>query len=111
MIAPCKLTPAAEAVIRGMLGFETAAPVVSAEIEFREVPYFLVARSREKWSAEQGDINEVQVIAANEFGLVINPDNRPTGGDLPQAPRHTLVPWQNILSLSLGRDAGGQGAS
>lgn len=66
------------------------------EIEFKEVPYFLVSRAASKWSPEQqGDLNEIEILGVGEKGLIVDPDS--TGGKT----RRTLVPWSNIVSLSL----------
>lgn len=110
MIAPCRVSPNAAFALRLRLGVEGSVPFSAVEVEFREVPYFLVSRSQAQWSTEQGDINEVNIIGANDTGLIVDPEAQPLGDDPNQARRHTLVPWANVISLSITRssdDAGG----
>ncbi len=78
------------------------------EVEFREVPYFMVSRSREKWPEEKGDINTVRVLNATERGLVVDPLSETAGSDKTEALRQTLIPWTNIISLTLDKSSAGE---
>lgn len=69
-----------------------------AEIEFREVPYFLVSRSREQWTEGRGDINAVRVLSVTDLGVVVDPASDPRA----QAARRTIIPWTNVISLTVG---------
>ncbi len=106
MIAKGRLTKEAAAVLKEMSGIKGSSSITEAEIEFREVPYFLVSRSRVNWTEEQGDVNEIQILWASESGLSVDPLNEPTKDkdDPTQALRHTLIPWSNVLSLTLIRN-------
>lgn len=77
------------------------------EIEFREVPYCIVSRSRENWGGERGDINALRLLSAGSAGLVVDPDSRPVEGQNNQGHRHTLIPWTNVISLTVARGSGG----
>lgn len=78
------------------IGIENVA--LRLEIEFREVPYFIVSRSRKQWAEDQGDINAVCVVDANEKGILIDPD---TGAERAGNSKRVFVPWTNVLSLSV----------
>ncbi len=93
MLSPCRCTPEAERELRALFGVPEGESVGAVEAEFREVPYFLVARSREKWTPERGDINELLICGADDRGLFLDPDGA--------ARRMTLVPWHNVVSLTL----------
>lgn len=111
MLAPCRCSENAEAALRQALGVRGRDAIDALEIEFREVPYFLVARSQAKWNPEaSGDINEINILHVNDRGLVVDPDSSATG-PADQAVRHTLIPWNNIISLSITRAPGGAGGS
>ena len=84
----------------GMTGVRETGAV---EIEFREVPYFLVSRSREQWTEGRGDINAVRVLAVTDLGLIIDPSSEPVGEGGNQAKHHTIVPWSNVISLTIER--------
>lgn len=103
MIAKMTLTPQAAAFLAASAGMDSA-EVSGGELEFRHVPYFLVARSREKWAPEvQGDIDSVRVLNVSPLGLVVAPDGGTLGGNPAQAQRHTVVPWSNVISYTLNR--------
>jgi len=101
MIARCVLTDEAAGELRSRAAIAAAEGGKSGELEFREVPYFLVSRSMKNWSEEKGDINIVRVLNATEAGLVIDPTSETAVSGGTQAPRHTLVPWTNIISITL----------
>ncbi len=89
MISPCRCSETAGRQLAVILGLE--AGVGQAEVEFREIPYFVVSRSREKWNPERGDINAVDLEQVTDRGLIFTGDG--------QAKR-SLVPWQNVISIT-----------
>ena len=101
MIAKLFCEPAAAKALAAKTGIAlTDGPVESVEVEFRELPYFIVSRSREQWTEARGDINAIKVIGASDFGLLTDPDSTPAG-DTTSPRRTTLIPWTNIISLTL----------
>ncbi len=93
MLSPCRCTPEAERELRALFGIPESETLGGVEAEFREVPYFLVSRSRQQWSPEKADINELLLIGADERGIYVDPDSA--------GRRMTLVPWPNVVSLTL----------
>ena len=99
MLTVCRLSEDAKKSLQAMFGCAAA----GAEAEFKELPYFLVTRSRTAWDAgEKGDINTILLVAVNERGLVVDPER---GANEPA--RLTLIPWPNVVSFSITRPAGG----
>lgn len=98
----CRCSAVAEAALRERIGFPSAAPFGDVEVEFKEVPYFIVSRSRQKpWDASRGDISRMDVVGVSTDGLVVDPDVPPADT------RRTLIPWSNIISLTIsGASAG-----
>jgi len=90
MISPCRCSVQASQALLSIMGLEKSASNV--EVEFREVPYFVVSRSREKWNPERGDINALDLEIVGENGLVFDADG---------SGRRSLVPWQNVISITL----------
>ncbi len=105
MLSPCRCSPRAEASLREILAVEDADPIDKVEVEFREVPYFLVSRSLEKWKPEEGDINEITILQFSDRGMVVDAEGRTKADG--SSMRQTLVPWQNIISLSITRAGDG----
>jgi hypothetical protein len=103
MILKCTFSEEAEEDLREALGFYALDDLEGLELEFREVPYFIVSRSKASWQPEQGDINVIRILSATDRGLIVDPDSRPLPGDPGQAHRHTLIPWTNVLSMTVGR--------
>lgn len=101
MNVKCLCAPAAVSRIRQMAGLDAAAKVGMIEVEFRELPYFLVTRSRELWSDDQGDINAVRAIAATEFGLVVDAASGDARSDDKEPRQRTVIPWANIISITV----------
>lgn len=99
MLCTCKCSESSRNALGEILGVGDASMLQTVEVEFKELPYFLVSRSRAQWNPEsQGDINEVELIAVSEKGLLVAPDG---SGD--ENGRRTLIPWQNVISLSTTR--------
>lgn len=99
MLSTCRCGEASRPPLGRLLGIEDSSALETVEVEFKEVPYFLVSRSRMQWDVEQaGDINEVLLVAVSDGGLIVAPD----GADVP-AGRRTLIPWHNVISLSTTR--------
>ncbi|MCB2155897.1 hypothetical protein KQI84_13525 [bacterium] len=98
MNAKCLCTPEAARALCQAMGLP-AADVVEAEIEFRELPYCIVSRSREQWTEARGDITALQVVAIGDRGLVLDPGSTTSDGQ--DSARRTLIPWTNILSLTV----------
>lgn len=102
MIARVSCTENAARALREFCALPGKAGECGGEIEFRELPYFLVERSAHRWTEGQGDVNVVRVLAANDRGLVIDPlSETMEAGKV--AGRHTLVPWTNVVSLTIER--------
>jgi hypothetical protein len=80
-------------------GIDLSGAVSAVEVEFREVPYFIVARARDKWSPEQGDVNAFQIIGVTDTGLLADPKSLSKTDALSN--KQTFIPWTNILSLSV----------
>lgn len=104
MITRCAIPDAAAESLRAAAGLAPNEPVASAELEFREVPYFIVSRSREKWGEDRGDINAIRLVGANDRGLLADPDNASAAEGVPA--RVTLIPWTNVVSLTVLRKTG-----
>lgn len=91
-----------------MLGDDSTQPFASVELEFKELPYFIVSRSKVKWDPSLGDVNLVTLLRATEVGLVVDPEfgESQSGNGM----RQTLIPWTNVISLSITRaDEGAKG--
>ncbi|MGF1573921.1 MAG: hypothetical protein ACFCU1_12725 [Sumerlaeia bacterium] len=102
MIAKCFCTPdAQEALATHFRGYASPAGVpdnfVEAEIEFRELPYLFVLRSREKWQEGDADPHSVRVVNANDSGVLIDPGQ--TAED--QNHKAVFIPWTNIISFTV----------
>ncbi len=103
MIARIQCSPTASAQLRDACAMPSLAGACAGELEFREVPYFMVSRSAANWSDAQGDINTIRVLSATALGLVIDPLSETNGGEGTEAVRQTLVPWTNVVSLTLDK--------
>ena len=101
MITKCTCTKEAGNVLRERVGLEASSAEARVEIEFREVPYFIVSRSKDRWDPAKGDINAVSILAATEDGLIADPDSHPRKVDGSDETRRTLIPWANIISLTV----------
>ena len=96
MIAKCFCSSDAKASLAKSLGVSDEQSSELAEVEFRELPYFFVSRSKEQWMEGQGDPNSVRIVSATEQGLLFDP-----GANSQQKERKVcFVPWLNIISLS-----------
>jgi hypothetical protein len=73
---------------------------VVAEVEFRELPYFFVLRSRDKWQEGKPDPHHVQVKGANALGLFFEANSAADQGD-----KTVFVPWANVISFSIPNDS------
>ncbi|MCC5877183.1 MAG: hypothetical protein JJU11_13260 [Candidatus Sumerlaeia bacterium] len=99
MLCTCQCSEASRSALGEILGVGDSSMLQTVEVEFKELPYFLVSRSRAKWDPEsQGDINDVELVSVTEKGLLVAPDG---AGDAEG--RRTLIPWQNVISLSTTR--------
>ena len=103
MITTCTSTPEIAARVCDYLGLDVAPPVAEWELEFREVPYFIVSRSRERWEIDQGDINTACIVGVNERGLVLDPESGKPERYTSGKQKETLIPWTNIISLTVTR--------
>ncbi|MEQ8821279.1 MAG: hypothetical protein RLY93_13645 [Sumerlaeia bacterium] len=105
MIAKVLCTPDAQRKLSELTQLRGGEGIARAEIEFREVPYFLVsrARTRDSWLESGKDINAMRVMDVSAAGLIIDPDSEPLADDPNQARRHTFVPWTNVISLTVER--------
>ncbi len=107
MNSPCVIATKALPALRQLLGVDAAESLAGVEVEFKEIPYFIVARGRQAWDHTKGDINTVQVLGVNERGLVVDPDAI-TVATPPK--RFSFVPWSNILSLTISSAEGSKTA-
>lgn len=95
MLTQCRLSAQARTALTALLPVPSGMQLSGAEVEFKELPYFLVTRSRTTWDAEKmGDINVISLEAVSERGLVVDPQ---VAG---ATQRLTLIPWANVISLS-----------
>ncbi|MBX3729793.1 MAG: hypothetical protein KF858_11460 [Candidatus Sumerlaeia bacterium] len=101
MITRCSVLAKALPRMREVLGLAPEDPIAALDLEFREIPYFIVSRSRQGWNEKQGDINTVLLVGCNERGLLADPDNVATTAPVPT--RTTLIPWSNVISLTAER--------
>lgn len=95
MITKGTCNASAAPMIADLVG-EPVAEGAELQMEFREVPYFVVSRSHKTWDFERGDINALRVVGANDRGLVVDPQVDPADGR-----RRSLIPWTNVLSLTV----------
>lgn len=96
MIAKCLCSEQAYDSLIKHLGVSKDQASPLAEVEFRELPYFFVSRSKEQWMEGQGDVNAVRISQATDLGLLFDP-----GANSSQKERKVcFVPWLNIISLS-----------
>lgn len=100
MIARLRCTESAARKVRAACALPEGGGACEGEIEFRELPYFMVERSAMKWTEGQGDVNTVQIVDATDRGIVIDPLSESDRA----ATRHTLVPWTNVVSLTIERN-------
>lgn len=101
MLCTCRCSDSSRSSLGEILGVGNSANLETIEVEFKELPYFLVSRSRVKWDTEtQGDINEIELLSVTNNGLLVAPDG-------PATDARTLVPWQNVISLSTTRTTKG----
>lgn len=102
MIAKCYCTPEAQkALTQHFAGYSSAEgfpnKFAEAEIEFRELPYLFVLRSREKWQEGDADPHSVRVVNANASGFVIDPGQTPED----ENKKAVFIPWTNIISFTI----------
>ena len=96
MLTKCRLTHRAKVAIQAALQAPSGQPIHCAELEFKELPYFLVSRSRAGWNTEEkGNINEILLENVSERVLIVDPDVNDNKC------RRTLVPWANVISISV----------
>jgi len=109
MLSPCRCTPRAEAALRDLLDAVDVCAAPHVEVEFRELPYFLVSRSQSQWQAgPAADVNVINILDVTERGLLVDAEAQSIDVE---PVRRTLIPWQNIISLSLGSAPVGAGGS
>lgn len=96
MLTTCRLSDNAQRALSAEFGEDA----IGAEIEFKELPYFMVTRSRTNWNFEtQGDINAILMLDITDRGIMVDPEREG------EPARKTLIPWSNIISLSIVRGA------
>jgi len=110
MLSSCRCSSAAEASLRSLLGLGAGDAIASIEIEFKELPYFIVSRAKVRWDPAMGDINVINLVRITDQGLVVDP--RVAGDDADSEPGQlTFIPWPNVVSLSITRaHEGGKGS-
>jgi hypothetical protein len=103
MLTNCALTHRSSEALREAFSVPRGEEILSAQLEFKEMPYFLVSRSRENWDFEmRGDINAVLLVGMTDRGLLVDPS--PKSG---REKKVTLIPWANVISLTVTTGAGG----
>ena len=104
MISSGFCTGAAQSRLCEFFGLPAAESLSGVEIEFKEIPYFVVSRSRTTWNQDQGDINAINVLNIDNRGLMVDPlslPGNPAGREVSR--RLAFIPWSNILSLTITR--------
>ena len=67
MISSCFCSGEAQARLCDFFGFRRDENVDGVQVEFKEIPYFVVSRSRHAWNPEQGDINAINYFVAQKY--------------------------------------------
>ena len=98
MISPARCTPEAARALAGQLGLPGDVSFDALEVEFREIPYFIVSRSRATWDqGAKGDINAFEVLSVGQHGMLVNSSGEQSDQ------RFTLIPWANVISITVKR--------
>ena len=102
MISPCTCSADGRAQLLGLMGVQPTlgAPADEVNLEFRELPYFIVSRARlrrEGAPSGAGDVAGMQILGANTLGLLVDPRLEDSPADGPQ---RVFVPWTNVISVS-----------
>lgn len=105
MTLGCRCTEVAARQLRETMGLVGAEAFTGIEVEFRELPYFVVSRGRLKQNPETAQEITLPLLRLNERGLVF--DSRLPGQE---GEAVAFVPWQNVISLSITRAAGAKGS-
>ncbi|MBI1290116.1 hypothetical protein GC173_02565 [bacterium] len=111
MLSTCRCSSQAEASLRTLMGLPEATRIAGVELEFKELPYFIVSRAKVRWDPAMGDINVIQIDRINDQGLVV--DTRVLADDETDGEpgQLTFIPWPNVVSLSITRaPEGGKGS-
>jgi hypothetical protein len=112
MLSSCRCTPEAEASLRSIYGLSGSEPISGIEIEFKELPYFIVSRAKVRWDPAMGDINVIQLVRISDQGLVVDPRVIVEGESSDEPGQLTFIPWPNVVSLSITRaPEGGKGSA
>ncbi|MCC6548324.1 hypothetical protein IT570_14290 [Candidatus Sumerlaeota bacterium] len=107
MISFCFCSGEAHARLCDFFGFHRDEKVAGVEVEFREIPYFIVSRSRTAWNPEQGDINAINLLSVNDGGIFVDSVSMQGQPAADGSRRHTFIPWSNVLSMTITRAAKG----
>ena len=111
MLSSCRCSSAAEASLRSLLGLNAGDAIAGIEIEFKELPYFIVSRAKVRWDPAMGDINVINLVRITEQGLVVDPRVSSDGDADSEPGQLTFIPWPNVVSLSITRaHEGGKGS-
>ena len=93
MIALCCCSPKASGELAAILG----SPQVDGEVEveFREVPSFIITRSGAQRARGNTTLTPVGIISVNSLGLLFEAD---------ELGSRSLVPWQNVISITARKE-------
>jgi hypothetical protein len=111
MLSACRCSREAEVSLRSLLGIAAGDPISGVELEFKELPYFIVSRARTRWDPAMGDINVIQIVRITDQGIVVDPRVMAEDEVAAEPGQLTFVPWPNVVSLSITRaPEGGKGS-
>jgi hypothetical protein len=104
MISECLCHPDAARSLGHMADLRAGTDAVRVEVEFKEIPYFIVKRARlrtPEMMTSSVDLNRIHLVGVTDAGLVFVDDLSPAAGT------RVFVPWTNVLSISISPEPRG----
>ncbi len=93
MIALCCCSPKASGELAAILGSQQVKGYV--DVEFREVPSFIITRSGAQRARGNATIAPVEIVSVGPVGLLFEADEQGS---------RSLVPWQNVISITARKE-------